>query len=900
MRETLARLVDWLRRDRLDRELKEELQFHRQQLERDIASANANGSDSSYQAARRIGNITTARENARDRWSIPWMDNLQQDVRYALRGIRRNPGFTAVVVVTLTLGLGVNAAIFSFVDRLFLQPPGGIANPTAVHRVYLTQKSFRLGVPDYRSRNQFNYLQIVDMRNVIGDTPSSIFRSDSTTLTAGSRSRIGTTTFADANYWNVLGAKLELGRNFTDSEARIQVPGTVAIISHRLWQHEYNADRNLQGKRVTVEGKQYDIVGVAASDFNGLDLSATDVWLPIGSMKIEQYSEGRMWYDIRGVHQLEFMVRASEGSVAALDARLTAGFRPGSVAAGYKEDTAAVVKTGSIIAALGPLEPTGELQISKRLVWISLLVLIIACANVANLLLTRLTERRREIAVRLALGVSRARLANQFVVETLALAAMSVTSALIVGSWAGGVLRSRLLPDTRWVGSVVESRLVLGMIAVAIGIALILALVPVLHVRHFAAGDALKSGQRSTAQSGNRLRASLVVGQTALAVVLLTGAVLCAESLRHILAVDIGYDVEQLVSAWPQPRGERGGFSSDRDAEVNTALRAIAQNIAREPGVIGAALSDNPPSAGYWMVGMRVPGMDSLPMLDGKGPKLRNVDSTYWNVAGIQALQGRLFSSIDATGAPLVVVLNEAMARTFWPRGNAIGQCVILYRSDLCRTVIGIASDAHFGAVLEEPTMKIYVPLAQATTKGTGARAHAITVRADAQSLPRITQLLRTSLNNALPNTDYYLQTMRDAIEPQYRPWRLGAFLFAVLASLGLLVAAVGLYGVIAYGVRRRTHELGIRSALGAERNRIVLMILRQGVGTVLVGLTVGIIASMALARYVSSIVYGTSLSSPTVFGSVAIIMLLTAVVSSLIPAWQAGRVSPMTALRAE
>ena len=244
--------------------------------------------------------------------------------------------------------------------------------------------------------------------------------------------------------------------------------------------------------------------------------------------------------------------------------------------------------------------------------------------------------------------------------------------------------------------------------------------------------------------------------------------------------------------------------------------------------------------------------------------------------------------------------MNDAMARTVWPGGNALGQCVILYRSDLCRTVVGVVSDAHFSTLLEEPTMKMYVPLAQATTKGTGANARALTVRANPKSLPRVVESLRTSLNAALPNTDLYLQTMRDAIEPQYRPWKLGALLFVVLALLGLAVASVGLYGVIAYGVRRRTHELGIRSALGAERKNIVLMVLRQGVNTVLIGLAMGIVASMALVRYVASIVYGTSLASPLVFGSVAAIMLFTAMLASFIPAWQAGRISPMTALRSE
>ncbi|MEO7360403.1 MAG: ABC transporter permease [Gemmatimonadaceae bacterium] len=898
MRETIARLIDWIRRDKLDGELKEELQFHRQQLERDIGISDA---ADTRKAARKLGNVTSIRENARERWSIPWMDHLWQDVRYALRGIRRNPGFTVVIVITLALGLGVNAAVFSLIDRLFLQAPGGVVNTQNLRRVYITQQSIIAGVPELSTNREFNYLEIEDLQRAIADVSSAMFRTDSVQLTIGATSRIATATFADANYWTTLGAELQLGRNFTSDEARIQVPGTVAIVSHGLWQREFNSSRDLQGTSVTVAGKRYDVIGVATPQFKGLDLSATDVWLPIGSMPIEQYAEGRSWFDIRGVPRLQFVVRSTQSAnPATLDAKLTAGFRPGSIAYGYVDDSAAVVKTGSIIAALGPVKAGGELEISKRLVWISLLVLVIACANVANLLLTRLTERRREIGVRLALGVSRMRLANQFVVETLALTTISGIAALVVGSWAGGVPRARLLPETRWAGSVIEPRLLGGMLAVAGIIALVLALVPALHVRHFSAGDAMKSGQRSTTQSGNRLRASLVVGQTAVAVVLLTGAALCAESLRQILAVDIGYDIEQLVSAAPEARGNRGAPSAARDAEVDAALRDVAERIARERGVTAVALSESPPLGGSWSVGWRVPGIDSTPNLAGREPRLRVVDPSYWSVTDIHALQGRVFAASDANGAPLVIVLNAAMARTVWPGGNALGQCVIVYSKDLCRTVVGIVSDAHFGTLLEEPTMKMYVPLAQASSKGSVARAGAITVRADPISLPRITASLHAAINAAIPNADLKLQTMRDAIEPQYRPWKLGAFLFAVLATLGLLVASVGLYGVIAYGVRRRTHELSIRSALGAERNRIVFMVLRQGLNTVLTGLAIGMVASMALARYVASLVYGTSLSSPFVFGSVAAIMLLTAVLASFIPAWQAGRINPMTALRSE
>lgn len=898
MRELLARLFDWTRRDRLDRELREELAFHQQQLERDAASSALNGPTSKNlaqsEARRRMGNLTGAREAARERWSVPMLDQLAQHVRYAVRGLRRSPVFTITVVATLALGLGVNAAVFSLVDRLFNRMPAGVSDAASLQRIYVNGES--------RVRDQFNYPEWQDLRAAAADVPVTTYASDSTRIGEKDNETFVSATYSDANYWSVLGVSPMRGRTFAADEARIEVPVHVVVISHSLWRRRFGGRADIVGQQLRVAGNRCDIIGVAPESFQGIDPGSTDVWLPIGAMPMMEFGVDRAWYQIRSDRRLHAVMRAPPNETPAkLQASLTRAFRIGSVAAGYEGDSSATVLSGSIIAARGPMNAGPALMISTRLAWVSALVLIIACANVANLLLTRLIARRREIALRLALGVSRAGLATQFVMETLVLTSISAAGALIVGSWSGRILRSLLLPGVYWRGSVLEPHHLSALAGAALLTAILIALVPILHVRKFGSGEVFRGGQRTTSASGNRLRTLLIVGQTSLAVVLLTGAALCVQSLRRVMAIDFGIDTRTLAFARPVILGNRGAEDPERAQEIGRGLTAAAERIASIPGVDAVSLASHAPMRGYASQVVSVPGVDTSFFRREGSPAVHNVSPEYWRTAGIRLVRGRLFSSTDADGAAPVAVINETMAKKVWPGRDPVGQCVMLSQSAApCRTIVGIVPDAHRQRIVEQAIMQIYVPLAQANRSGHARAPSSIIVRAEPDRLPLVLQSVRRELNAAMPTAVLGLTTLQDALKPQFHQWQLGALLFTALASLGLLVAAIGLYGVIAYNVRQRLHEIGIRMALGAERRRIVLNVMRQGVLNVVAGLAAGTVLAVVLSRFMSALLFDTSLRDPFILAGVCGTMLATAIVASIVPAWTAAGVDPVSALREE
>jgi len=828
------------------------------------------------------------------------LDVARQDVAYAIRGLRRRPGFTAVIVLTLSLGLGVNAAVFSLVSRLFADAPDAVREPAQVRRLYLAEPQPG-GPADVGDR--FNYPQITDLRSALGGVvPFTTYLADSVRLGDGDRARFATVHYTDANYWSLLGVTPAIGRPYDDAEARIDVPTPVAVVSDAFWKRELGARRDVVGHSIQLAGRATTIVGVAPPGFAGPDLGAADLWLPLGAMPMPAYGAEREWYQIRGVYRLRALVRIpSADRTRATEERLTSAFRAGSVAAGYRGDTAAAIITGPLAAALGPMTPPQETVISTRLAWLSLVVLLIACANVANLSLARLIDRRREIAVRLALGISRRRLAAQLLTETLLAAALSCVGAVVLGVFGARALRVLLMPQVHRQTTAIQWTVVVAIVIAAILAGIGITLVPASFVSRFAGLDALKAGHRATPGAGRRARGALVMCQTALAAALLVGAGLFLRSLNRVLAVDVGYDVARIIYATPSMLGDRGGEDDSRRGELDNGLREAARRLATTPGVERVALASSGPMAGYYSTVLSVPGLDSMPTLAGDEPAGRDVSPEFWRTVGIAPRRGRVTTEHDVAGQPLVVVVNDAMARVVWPGRDAIGQCLIVGPPSMpCRTVVGIVPGVHQRKVIEPEHMQFYLPLAQASRGGTERQPRAIIVRAAPERVPEVTRAVRRALDDALPNADLRLREMRTALEPQFRPWRLGASLFAALGTLALSVALIGLYGVIAYGVRRRTHELGVRLALGAQRAAVVRMIVAEAVVIVAASVVVGVVAALLGARFVSDLLYETSASDPIVLAAVASLLLGAGVAASSLPAWRASRVDPMVALRAE
>jgi predicted permease len=530
--------------------------------------------------------------------------------------------------------------------------------------------------------------------------------------------------------------------------------------------------------------------------------------------------------------------------------------------------------------------------IATRLAGVTLIVLLIACANVANLLLARGLQRRREIAVRLALGVSRRRLVLQLLAESTAVSLMAGMVALLFAIWSTSALRSAVLPNTAWGESVINFRIVLIVLASSLVTGIAAGVVPAVQVSNPDLAAALKEGGGSGSVQRSRTRAALLVVQAALSVVLLAGAGLFLRSLGRIQGVDIGYDAKRLIYAQ---------VSSDEDEshgdELGAALPLVMQRVRQMAGVEQATLSEYIPMAGLSIMTLRFPGRDSVPKLNGMPPFMNPVTPSFFGVSGMKVHTGRIFTDADRHGAPPVVIVNEAMARTVWPGESALGKCFFVGgRSDACSEVVGVVSDAHSLKIVELPLMQYYLPLAQS-----GDHANILMIRVDprrANAVAKDTKaILAKSLGAwAIPN----VRRMDEILARELRPYRLGASLFSAAGLLALLVAAVGVFSSIAYSISQRMHEMGIRIALGARTTQIVRLVLGEGLRVVLLGIVIGTGITLAAGRLVASFLFGTTPHDPVVLGTVVSLLIMVAACAALVPALRAARSDPANALRAE
>ena len=768
------------------------------------------------------------------------VEAFAQDTRYALRGLAKTPTFTLVIVGTLALGLGVNAAVFSLLDRLFARPPAGVAAPNELHRLYF-QRTWSSG-----ERTMYDALDWLAWHDCAPQrsraAPQAARRTDSTACDSATtrargawsrRSSIRTTgvfwgrgSLSDAD--SPLRSHGSIRPPISPSSAMRFGGGSLAREPTSLVARSSSGASNIKSSAWRRVVSPASISTTRSSGFH--------------SARCRCRASPKPWYQVRSTGLLHAIVRVPSGvDLRPVDARLTAAYRPGAVAYGYPNDTAALISTGSILSALGPMAPDRAVQLSTRLAVVSILVLVIACANVANLLLARAARRRREIAVRLALGISRRRLAAQTMIESTLLALGAGVAATLAGAWSGAVLRRMLMPKIHWRDTMLDWRVMALTAVIALVAAFATGLAPLTQARRLDLVDALKSG-RDTAIRGRRLRTALVMAQTALAVVLLAGAGLFVRSLRHVLDVDLGYDVDRVVHAEPMLVDDRGGVDETQRIRVGDDLAEVARRLSGNPDVGGVALAYQGPMAGYAMTGVIIPGMDSTPTLSGDKPTMGMVSPEYMAVTGMKLVRGRPFTAQDVEGAPPVMLINETMARTIWPGRDAIGKCVEPYgRLGLCYTIVGVVRDAHRFKVVEPPLMQFYVPLAQATTRATAAHASSLVVRARGDRVGAAVAAVERTMREVMPAAVPNVMPMRGALQEQFRTWRTGASLFSALGILALIVAALGVYGVIAYDVGQRTHEMGIRIALGARRGRVVRLVVGTGVQTVALGLIVGL-----------------------------------------------------------
>ncbi|HEY4305006.1 MAG TPA: ADOP family duplicated permease [Gemmatimonadaceae bacterium] len=879
----------------VQRDIDAELRFHLETRVEELMEQGVARDEARARALREFGNVDEVRDGlqaidrrvANRRSRMEMLSSLLQDLKYAVRSLRNAPAMSITIVLTLALGIGVNAAMFTLLDVIYLRAPTGVSAPDALRRVWI-ERRFRDGSQYWQGFDYASFAAIA--REMDGRAQTTVYRQpDPMRVGRGESAPMARVSGTTSNFFSVLGVKVARGRFFTAAESAPQSSAAVAVISDQFWSTYYNRANDVIGKTVELNRRKLTIIGVAAPGFDGIDLTAVEVWAPVEALFV-RVRPG--WEHDSNVNGFQVILRlppdAPEGELAH---RVTAAVRANDRTARF--DATSVTQFGAINVERGPGKVSMEMRVATRLAGVAIIVLLIACANVVNLLLARAISRRREIAVRLALGVSRARLIRLLVAESTLLGLASGVAALLAAVWCSHLIRKLLMPDVIWHTPMLHWRALVFALGCALAAGVLTGLVPALQNSSPSLTEGLKAGARNFGGTRSRLRSTLVTAQAALSVVLLVGAVLFVRSLSNVKARTIGYSVDRLVF------GSASYEVSDsvRDAGYSDRLRAMEPTLAAIPGVSHVAYTTMRPKSGIsWeRLFTNVDTLVHKPPL----PFYTAVSPNFFAATGGRIVRGRTFAAERGTTGPASVIINQTFADALWPNENPLGQCIrFVTPTSPCATIIGVAATAMESSLDEKPESHVYISLDRPAFKISGAST--VIVDADPARIPQIESMLREALRaefvGAIPRTI----TMQSAMAPDYRPWELGAKLFTLFGVLALIVAAIGVYSSIAYAVGQRTHEFGVRMALGARSGDVLRQVLGEGLKTSLFGVAVGIVLAVAAGRLVRSLLYGVDPTDPMSLIIVAAILVGIALLAASRPAWRASRADPVAALRAE
>ena len=860
------------------------------------------------------------------------LDAIGSHLRLAVRSLRRTLGFVIAVVLTLALGIGATSTLFAIVDRLFLRAPTGLAEPNSLHRLFVTTTLTSDGLPALQGQFGYgDYLALADGLRSDGEV-TAFSPPDSVSVTTAGEAQPVRAVYASGNYFSLLGVRPQLGRFLSADEERMGSPVLSAVLSDGLWRRSFGGRRDAVGATVNIDGRQSIVVGIAPPGFAGIDLSDADLWLPLPTYPQAPIAggpnKGKPWYDAAQALQfpapLELVARVRPGvttkhlaAVSTTVLRRSLGGASGPTQ--FRPDSTAVALIGSINQAVAPTL-TGKTTaltflphtdpsfgITWRLMGVVIVLLIIACLNVANLMLGRGMQRRREIAARIALGASRRHLVGQILSECFVLSMLAGLAAVAISIWGSATIKGLLLPGAHWTGSAVDLQVVLFTGAVALMTCVVVALIPGLQISREDVARSLTTG-RGIAGQAVVLRRALVISQSALSMVLLVGGGVFFQSLSRVRSIDVGYDVERLISGsvvFHDPQARYDDTQSHLQ-EIGLGLEQIAADLSREPSMQGTAIAmRSPMSSRFDRLYLNIPGRDPAQLAAAgltSPPAITPVSPSYFETTGIRLLKGRVFTDADRSGAPTdfmkepyrAAIISASLGKALWPNEDPIGKCFVFAANDVCVSVVGVVADAHVRDVVESESMQYYVPL-----RPHGGNALTIRVRPGQEA--QAAQLLWRALRHRFPAAEPpVVQSLADVITPQMRPWRLGASLFSGFGVLALVIAFVGLYGLISYSVTQRNWELGLRLALGAQRQSIVSLVVREGLGFVAIGIAAGTVLSLLCGHAIAALLYETSPYDPRVLVCVAVLLCGCAAAAGFAPGWRASRIDPATALRAE
>ncbi|HVA58257.1 MAG TPA: ABC transporter permease [Gemmatimonadaceae bacterium] len=826
------------------------------------------------------------------------LEAFLQDVRYAARGLRAKPGFTIAVVVTLALGIGANASMFSIVDRLLFRPPPMLAHPALANRVYIGST--------YRGKefigSNVQFARYVDLTNFT--------RSFSRTAEVAQRKlAIGTGTDAEevnvsavsASFFGFFNAPPVLGRYFSTAEDAALTGTPVVVLGYGYWQMKFGGRKNVLGQAMHIGATTYTVIGVAPQGFVGLWPNAPPAaFVPLSAMGREMGADlrlrGESWNTTYHWTWASMIAERKPGvSDAMADADLTqAVLRSYTIEAATDKgmQPLSVTKPRGIAASILSDRGPNESSLARIVTWISgvaLIVWLIACANVANLLLARALRRRREIAVRLALGVSRGRLASQLLTESFALALLGGVAGAAVAQWGGALLRALFLSKTTTATVIDDPRTLIFIALTAAAAGLLTGLAPLFQTAHTDLTRDLKAGAREGTYHSSHIRTGLLVFQGMLSVLLLVGAGLFVRSLAHVRATPLGYEADPVAVVNLNMRGVT--LDSAQAHALRMRMLEAAQAI---PGAEHASLQVTMPFWSTWDTQLTVAGIDTVEKLGEFD--LNAVSPDYFATMGTRILRGRGITAQDVAGAPGAMVVSQAMARKLWPHADAIGQCVKVGADTMpCTYVVGVAENIKNSSLNSEPGLYYYMSWQQFAPSQGG-----LFVRMHGAAASQ-TEAIRRALQPLMPGVSYVTVTsMSDVLGNETQSWKLGATMFLAFGVLALVLAAVGLYSVIAYNVAQRAHEMGVRVALGAQMRDLMGLVLRQGIGVSTVGIVFGAAIALGAGRWVKPLLFNESPRDPAVYAAVAVTLLVVATLASLIPARRAAKADPMQALRSE
>jgi predicted permease len=876
------------RDDDVSRDIEREMDFHLAERADELVARGMDPARARDEARRRFGNVGIQRERTRERDLFTWLDTTLADLRYTARSLRAAPVFTFVTVLSLALGIGANTAIFSILNAVLLKslPVQHPEELVAIERdgSHVFTNPLWEAIRDRQDMFTGAF--------AVGDATFS--------LTAGGEARNVAANWVSGDFFSTLGVQPALGRLLTRGDDFRGCPA-VAVLGYGFWQSEYGGDPNVAGKTISFDGHPFTVLGVTEPRFFGVDVgSRPQAYVPLCDRAI---IDGPNSLDLRSNWYLQIMARPKPGvSIEQIDARfktlgpeiiaatLPANWPPDALE-GYRK---AVFSADPAATGFSSLRTQYKTALYDLMAIVGL-VLLVACANVANLLLARAAVRRREVAVRLALGAARGRIARQLITESLFLSSLGALAGWLFASWSSRLLVSLmsrrnqaialdLAPDVRMLGFT---------IAVAMLTGLIFGLVPAWQASHVDPQTAMKAQGRGSSEGGARLRIgrALVASQIAISLVLIAAAALLVGSWRRLSTLNPGFRRTEVLLISSDLRGAQLG-----DAERDVAVRQMLARMRAIPGVRGAATAAITPISGSaWNNAIKADGFTAASRMDALS-WINAVSQGYFSTMGIPLLAGRDFTGRERAGSPAVAIVTESMARKFFGTTNAVGRTFQMGNGsdfDKPTMVIGVVGSSKYRSLRDTMPPIIYLPRGQAAAFDDRVN---FVLYADAPL--SVAPAAKQVIAEASPRITLTITTLEGQLAESMSLMRAIAMLSGFFGGLAVALAMIGLYGIMSYSVARRRNEIGVRIALGAGRARVVRMVLADMGTIVVVGVVIGIALSSAATRLVTTFIYDVSRHDLSTLAGSAALLVIVGLLAAMLPAWRAARLDPVAALR--